>query len=145
MTRRQNNLADPGLLVSGDITYVQGKPYTNPEPFRFTENSHAVVRLYYSWSALGDAPSELVAETTLEDGSSFPLVYRLGGDAEAVFARRGDYFLDVEVFSGAGDEPVVGDLVSEYYTPVPSPGAAVEVQVTGLEPCDSPAAGGYCL
>ena len=145
MSRQPDELADPNLLVRGNIIYAQREPYTNPEPFRFTEDSHAVVRLYYSWSALGDAPSELVAETTLEDLSGFPLEYRLEGDAEAVFARRGDYFIDVEAFSGAGDEPVVGDLISEYYTPVPSPGAAVEVRVTGLEPCDSPDAGGYCL
>ena len=144
VTKQENELADPNLLVSGSIVYALGKPYTYPEPFEFTENSHAVVRLYYSWSALGDAPSELVAETTLGDLSSFPLEYRLGGDAEAVFARRGDYFLQVDVYSGAGDTAKVGDLTSEMYTPVPDPGAEVEVEVTGLEPCNSPDVGGVC-
>lgn len=144
MTRRPNELADPNLLVRGNIIYVQGEPYTNPEPFRFTKDSHAVVRLYYSWSALGDAPSELVAETTLRGISSFPLEYKLEGDAEAIFARQGDYFLFVDVFSGAGDTKQVGDLTNEMYTPVPGPGAAVDVTVTGLEACGAPGAGGVC-
>lgn len=136
---------DTDLLVGGDIVYVQDEPFTHPEAFIFTEDSHAVVQLYYSVSALGDAPIELVAETMIESIVSFPLAYRIEGDPETVFAREGDYLLDVEVFSGAGDEAVVGDLINEFYTPVPSPGAEVEVRVTGLESCDSPDVGGFCL
>ena len=132
-------------LVEGDIVYVQHEPLTYPGTFRFTRDSHAVVQLYYSVSALGDGPAERVAETRLTNISRFPLAYRVEGDPETVFARRGDYFLQVEVFSGAGDDAAVGDLIGEFYTPVPAPGAEVEVRVTGLEACSSPAAGGFCL
>lgn len=135
---------DTDLLVGGDIVYVQDEPFTHPEAFVFTEDSHAVVQLYYSVSALGDGPIELVAETTIEGVSRFPLAYRIEGDPETVFAREGDYFLEVRVFSGAGDEAAVGDLINEFYTPVPSPGAEVGIRVTGLESCDSPDAGGFC-
>lgn len=133
------------LLVSGEIVYIQDELFTHPEAFVFTEDSHAVVQLYYSISALGDGHVELVAETTIEGITSFPLTYRIEGDPETIFAREGDYFLDVEVFSGAGNEAVVGDLINEFYTPVPGPGAEVKVKVTGLEACDSPDAGGFCL
>lgn len=136
---------DDDLLVGGEIVYVQDEPFTHPEAFEFTEDSHAVVQLYHSVSALGDGPVELISETTIEGVTSFPLAYRIEGDSEAVFSRQGDYFLDVEVFSGAGNEAVVGDLINEFYTPVPSPGAEVEVKVTGLEACSSPDSGGFCL
>lgn len=136
--------AEANLLVGGEISYVQGEPYTHQEAFEFTENSHAVVQLYYSFSALGDGDVELVAETTLEDITSFPLSYRLEGDPETVFARDGDYFLFVDVYSDAGDTAKVGDLTNEMYTPVPNPGAEVAVEVTGLESCNSPGVGGVC-
>ncbi len=133
------------LLVQGNIVYVQGEPFTNPEAFKFTEDSHAVVQLHYSASALGDGPVELVAEIRVENITGFPLAYRIKGDPELVFARQGDYFLQVKVFSGAGNEAAVGDLTNEVYTPVPAPGANVEVKLTGLEACGSPNSGGFCL
>lgn len=136
---------DPGVLVQGNVVHVQGEPFTYPGDFNFTKDSHAVVKLYYSISALGDGPVELIAETRLENISSFPLSYRIEGDSKTVFARPGDYFLQVEVFSGAGDEAAIGDLINEFYTPVPSPGANVEVEVTGLEACGTPDSGGFCL
>lgn len=132
------------VLVQGDIIYVRGEPFTYPGGFKFTEGSHAVVQLYYSVSALGDGPVELVAETRIENITGFPLSYRIAGDPKTAFARQGDYFLFVDVFSGAGDKAVVGDLTNEMYTPVPSPSANVEVKVIGLEACDSPDAGGVC-
>lgn len=67
MTRQPRGITDPNLLVRGKLVYVRGEPYTHPEPFVFIKDSHAMVQLWYSWSALGDAPGELVAETTLED------------------------------------------------------------------------------
>ena len=145
VTKKADSSEADDLLVGGEIVYVQGEPFTHPEAFVFTEDSHAVVQLYYSISALGDGPVELVAETTIEGVSSFPLAYRMKGNPKTVFAREGDYFLEARVFSGAGDEAAVGDLISEFYTPVPGPGAEVRVRVTGLESCDSPDAGGFCL
>ena len=136
--------AGANLLVGGQISYVQDEPYTYQEAFRFTEDSHAVVKLYYSVSALGDGDVELVAETTLEDITSFPLSYRLEGDPKTVFAREGDYFLFVDVYSDVGNTARVGDLTNEMHTPVPNPGAEVAVEVTGLESCNSPDVGGVC-
>ena len=93
---------------------------------------------------LGDGDVELVAETTLEDITSFPLSYRLEGDPKTVFAREGDYFLFVDVYSDVGNTARVGDLTNEMHTPVPNPGAEVAVEVTGLESCNSPDVGGVC-
>lgn len=147
---RQPSPADPNLLVRGNLVYVQGEPNTYPEPFEFTEDSHAIVQLWW-WTGPGvaDVPEELIAETTLEDISSFPIEYRLEGDAEEIFARRGEYYLNVGVFSGdggpSGEEFSVGDLTNETYTLVPNPGAKVEVKMTSLESCGSPDAGGSCV
>lgn len=46
MTRQPSELADPNLLVRGNLVYAQGEPSTYPEPFEFTENSHAIVQLW---------------------------------------------------------------------------------------------------
>ncbi len=133
LTKVQDDQAATRTLVSGNIVYSQDEPHTHPEAFEFTEDSHAVVQLFYSFSALGDAPSELVAETRLEDITSFPLAYRIEGNPQKAFLRRGDYFLHVDVYSGTSDTSTVGDLVNEWYTPVPAPGAVVDVEVTALE------------
>lgn len=150
MTRQPSELADPDLLVRGKLVYAQGEPLTHPEPFEFTEDSHAIVQFWW-WTGptVADVEPELVTSTTLENISSFPIEYRLEGDAEEIFARRGEYYLNVGVFSGSGgasgEEFTVGDLTNEVYTLVPNPGADVEVKMTSLESCDSPAAGGRCL
>ena len=138
-------------LVQGKIKYVQNEPFTHPTAFEFTQDSHAVIGLYYSVSALGDGPSELVAETEIKNITGFPIAYRINGEPEAAFSKRGDYFLRAEIFSGAGNKLAVGDLISESFTPVvsslftASDLSAVEIAVTGLESCDSPDVGGFCL
>lgn len=150
MTRQPSELADPNLLVRGTLVYAQGEPFTHPEPFEFTEDSHAIVQLWW-WTgpSIADVEPELMTSITLDDISSFPVEYRLEGDAEETFARRGEYYHNVGVFSGSGgpsgEEFAVGDLTNETYTIVPNPGAEVEVKMTSLESCDSPAVGGHCL
>lgn len=150
MVRQPSELADPNLLVRGNLVYAQGEPNTHPEPFEFTEDSHAIVQLWW-WTgpSIADVPGELLASTTLENISAFPIEYRLEGDAEEIFARRGEYYLNVGVFSGdggpTGEKFAVGDLTNETNTLVPSAGAEVEVKLTSLESCDSPDAGGSCV
>ncbi len=131
-------------LVSGEIVHVQGEPHTYQGDFVFTEESHAVVTLFYSISAGGDAPVEAIAEMRIEDVSSFPIPYRIEGDPVAVFAEEGDYFLHAAVMTDAGDERYVGDLINEVYTPVYRPGTRVRIEVTGLERCGTPDSGGFC-
>ena len=147
---RQPGLADPNLLVRGKLVYAQDEPSTGSEPFEFTEDSHAIVQLWW-WTgpSVADAPEELIAEVTLEDISSFPIEYRLEGDAERIFARRGEYVLNVGVFSGDGgvssERFAVGDLTNETYILVPNPGAEVQVELTSLESCSRPDADGSCI
>ena len=63
-----------------------------------------------------------------------------------MFARAGDYYLNVGVFSSdggpSGETFAVGDLTNEVYTPVEDPRAEVEVKVTGLEACEGDDSGG---
>ena len=133
---------NPKVLVSGEIVHVRG-PYTYEGDFVFTEDAHASVTLFYSSSAGGDAPAEQLAKTTLDGITAFPLTYQIEGDPK-LFSREGDYFLQASVLMSAGDEHYVGDLLNEVYTPVYAPGTRVQVEVTGLEHCDSPGAGGFC-
>lgn len=150
MTRQANELADPNLLVRGDLVYARGGSSASPEPFEFTEDSHAIVQLWWSTGpGVADVPAELIASTTIKDISSFPIEYRLEGDAEAIFARRGEYSLNVGVFSGdggpTGEKFAIGDLTNETYTLVSGPGAEVEVKLASLESCSRPDADGSCI
>ena len=147
---RQPSPADPNLLVRGDLVYTQGGSDTHPEPFEFAEDSHAIVQLWY-WVGpyISHIEPELITSTTLENISNFPIEYRLEGNAEEVFARRGEYFLNVGVFSGnggvSGEQFAVGDLTNETVILVPNPGAEIEAELTSLESCSSPDADGPCV
>ena len=148
--RQPSELADPNLLVRGNLVYAQGESNTSSKPFEFTEDSHAIVQLWWSTGpSVADVPAELVALATLEDVSGFPIEYRLEGNAEETFARRGEYYLNVGVFSGdggpTGEKFAVGDLTNETYTLVSGLGSAVEVELTSLESCSSPGADGPCV
>lgn len=140
---------EQATLVQGTITHARGVPRTHDEAFVFTKDSHAIVQLWYSISTFGDAPNELLMQTTIDGVTGFPIPFKLEGNAETTFSRRGDYYLNVGVFSGDGGADgetfSVGDLVNEVYSPVPEAGATVRVEVTSLESCSAPQAGGYCI
>lgn len=140
---------DPKVAVRGEIVHRRGEPYTYDGDFVFTKASHAIVRFWYSESAMGDAPAELLEEITIKGITSFPIKFEIVGDVQQMLGRTGDYFLGVEVISGDGgpngNSSSVGDLTNEMYTPVRHPGDYVVVEVTGLEPCASDNSGGYCV
>lgn len=57
----------------------------------------------------------------------------------------GDEFLFfIDVYNHKGVDPRVGDLSSEYVNELTAKQKGSTVQLTGLEHCDSPQAGGYC-
>ena len=147
MTRQPNELADPNLLVRGRLAYAQNE---SSKPFEFTEDSHAILQLWW-WTGptIADVEPELITSATIEDISGFPIEYQLEGDAEETFARRGEYYLNVGVFSGdggpSGEKFSAGDLTDENTTIVPKAGAEVNVELTRLEACDSSATDGACI
>ncbi len=145
---KQPDEPDPDYLVKGSIVRLRGVPNTYDGEFVFTEDSHAIVQLFYSPSYFGDAPRELLTQTTIEPITDFPISFQLEGDPEEVFKREGDYYLNVGVFSGdggpSGETFAVGDLTNEVFTPAAEPGAEVRVEVTGLERCKG-SDGGNCV
>lgn len=146
---KQPDAPTPEFLVSGTVTRLRDVPYTYDGDFIFTEDSHAIVQLWYVTQYGGEFPAEMLAETTIENITSLPISFKLEGDAKTTFERLGDYYLNVGVFSGdggaTGEMFAVGDLVNEAYTPVPKAGAEVAVEVTGIESCSSPETGGFCV
>ena len=130
------------IVVSASVVHKRGVPYTNDGDFVFNAESHAVVRLYFAEGA--DALSETVREIRFSQLKELPLVFAIAGDPALIFQRQGDYGIQVQVQSRAGDENRVGDLVSEMHYGVSSQTAGLTVEVTGLEACDSQGAGGFC-
>jgi len=58
--------------------------------------------------------------------------------------RQGELFISVNVYNHSGANPRVGDLVNESFNSVEGPSSELDIQVSGLEHCDSPNAGGFC-
>lgn len=130
------------VLVSGDIIHIKDAPFSHQDDFVFSDASHAVVELNYVMGQ--DVASEVITTVRIEDISEFPIAYEIRGDADTVFARQGDYFLQVKVLQGISDDTFVGDLINEFFTPISGVGEVVQVEVTGLELCSREGAGGFC-
>lgn len=72
------------LLVSGKLIRVD-EPYSYKGKAAFTEDAHAVVRLYYVPGVDFGGPSEVSVVQRIEGVKGFPIHYRLEGDPEKVF------------------------------------------------------------
>ena len=132
---------DPNLLVSGEVVRVN-TPHSYTEEPAFTEDAHAVVTLEYieGFDALG----EVLARQRIEDVDAFPISFRLKGNSEKTFNRRGYYLVDATVYMGASDELYIGDFSDNIWNEIDGPTSEMKIRVSGLERCGTPESGGGC-
>ena len=130
-------------VVSGTIDHKRGEPHTHPGPFVFTKDSEAVIEVR---ACLGeDAPCSLVTTHTITGIYRFPFTYEVKSAYAERCNREGfTCTVGVEVISDGGDEVKVGDLVNEYRIDIAPPVTGLAIEVTGLESCSAPSAGGFC-
>lgn len=131
---------------SGDV-YVSGTVSRDliansyNEPFIPTADAHVRMQLttYYI-----DGPSTILAERDVPF-SNLPFDFAICADASEVQAARlGELTVSMAIFSRAGVDARVGDLISERAYPVEGPTSGMQILVSGLEHCDAENAGGFC-
>ncbi|NUP09195.1 MAG: hypothetical protein HOW73_24355 [Polyangiaceae bacterium] len=105
-------------------------------------DAHAVVSLRRYEGE--DASAPLVTEIDIPF-TGFPVPFEIDGDPVAAFGDSDTLLLRIEIFNHAGTDATIGDLVSEHSNEIQSAGTEVEILVGGLESCDAPNAGGYCV
>lgn len=130
------------VLVSGKIAHKRGVPFTNDGDFEFTPESHAYIRILYTEGA--DTASKIVYERRVENLTQLPLEFSITGYASEVFKEKGEYSISVRVFSQAGEEGHVGDLINEHQIVIQGQTLDLTIDVTGLEACGSEGGGGFC-
>ncbi len=133
---------DAQVLVSGEIIHLKNAPFSFQGDFVFRAGAHAVVELHFAQGQ--DVASEVIAATTIEDITSFPILFSSKGNAQTAFERRGEYFLQVKVFQNNSNELIEGDLLNESTIELRGLSANVRAEVTGLELCNSEGAGRFC-
>ncbi len=106
-------------------------------------DSVARVGLYSTPALGGDGPSTLLVEKVFSPAPRLPFEFALSGPQPDA-SSRDQYYLQVEIKQHASAF-TVGDLLSEAMNEVEPPADNVVVEVQGLESCDAPNAGGYCL
>lgn len=132
---------DPNLLVSGEVVRVD-TPHSYNGDAAFTKDAHAVVTLEYADGF--DALGEILATQRIEDVDAFPISFRLEGNPEEVFKRKGYYLVDATVYMGASDEIYIGDFLGEIWNEIDGPTPEMRIKVNGLERCGTPECGGGC-
>lgn len=134
------------LFVKGELNHIQ-KEYTYPGEFKFQKDSKALVVLQHCENIMdADPHCKTIARQEIKNITQFPIEFELSGVNPEQCAEPGYVCsLSAQVLSD-GQSVQIGDLVSEYqidFRELPVTNFAVEV--TGLESCQAPYAGGYCL
>jgi hypothetical protein len=134
--------ADDDALVSGSVVRIDTAT-SYSEPVVLGSDSVARVGLYSNPALGAEGTSTLVVEQVFSPAPSLPFEFELSVPPPDE-SSRDQYHLQVEIKQHASTF-TVGDLVSESLNVVEPPAARVVVEVQGLESCDAPNAGGFCL
>ena len=132
------------ILAQGSIVRILGVRFTYDGPLNLGEYSAARVVIWGSHGDVrGDASAEVIAEQIIAPIRSLPIAYCVTGSLSraATFRQVG---IDGEVRQRA-DRHTVGDLIEESFHEVSIPSRQDPINVTGMESCQDPNAGGYCL
>ncbi len=138
----------PFTLVSGTIVVKKDK-HTNKQDIKLTPESHAVVQLLRTNGA--DVGPTLVKEIRIAPVTALPLSFTITVESASEVPKVLDskvvpeFFVKAAVYSGAGDDQKIGDLVSEERTMIDIPTEHLNVPVAGLESCKAENAGGFCI
>src|SRR5262249_20376584 len=129
------------VVVSGSLVR-ELRNFSDNDPITPAADAHAIISLRkYEGEDVG-APLLMTIDAPFH---GFPLAFELRGDAAALFADKGTVLVEAAVYNHADTTAQVGDLVTESRYELRAPARNYVVNVSGLESCKSPNAGGYCL
>lgn len=133
-------LGQGALIVRGQITREE-RAHTDNQPFVVgpTGGTLALELRRYQGEDTG-APLAILATVALPPGPvTFPITYELRDDQPRA---AGTLLVHAQFITDGPARPL--QLISEYRTTLRPGVDQLDVVVSGLEPCDSPSAGGFC-
>lgn len=125
--------------ISGKIVHNQSDPASLNEDFEFTQQSFALITVTGKNS---DGVKEVIYEKRIENLSSLPVEFTI--DPENPISNTGKFQIKAEVFTQKSNVLFVGDLVNQYPYTFTSQTDFIEIEVFGLEHCDSEFADSFC-
>ncbi len=132
-------------IIRGEVVHIK-PPHSLQEDFVSTKDARIVVEIIYAPSA--DSMGEVVWEQSYMDDIGLPFVFEIpAGAVDFIEANANDYegyYIFATVYNHVGDESEAGDLITETFTSISPYIGNVKIEVSGLEPCNSPNAGGFC-
>lgn len=141
---RPGECAAGDILVQGTITRRIGERFAYDGPLALGEDSAARVTLLGSHGDVqGDATAETIADQIIAPIRALPFSYCVSGSMARAASFRQVIIL-VEVRQHA-DRYTVGDLNHEVFHELTPPVQGESLEVTGMESCSAPNAGGFCL
>lgn len=129
------------VLVEVELVQDKGK-HTYNEASKVSPDAHVVITLRRYVGE--DASAPLVTQVDVPF-TGFPFVHEVRGDSREVFASGRPLLVAASVLNHAGADAEVGDWISESSNKIDRAGQKLDVTVSGIESCDAPNAGGYCL
>ncbi len=133
---------DDSALASG-IIVREFTDTTYNEPVIFSDMSRATIRVFAVQGV--DGPSTDLSSQHIEGSFELPLSFCvLGETTSLMFNSQGEYRISAKL-EQVKDAHTIGDLISETITVIEPPMTDVRLTVSGLESCDAPHAGGFCL
>jgi hypothetical protein len=134
--------ADDDALVRGQVVRTDTAT-SYGEGVALGSDSVARISLYSNPALGGDGTSTLLVEQVISPAPALPFEFELNGPRPDE-ASRDQYHIVVEIKQHTSTA-TVGDFVSETMNIVEPPADDVVIEVGGLESCDAPNAGGFCL
>lgn len=126
-----------GCGISGKIVPIQTK-HSYKGQFKFTEHSHVIIKLIVEESSENNPT---VSTHRIKNIKAFPISYSVPAPSNVDIDKLK---ISANVISGKGDDEKIGDFVTETVTPVKR-WFSTTIEVVGLESCDAPHAGGFCI
>jgi hypothetical protein len=134
--------ADSNSLVRGRVVRID-TPTSYSGAIALGSDSVAHISLYSNPALGGDGASTLLVEQVRSPAPPLPFEFELTGRYPD--ESSGDqYYVQIEIKQHAS-AATVGDLLSENANIVKPSADNVVIEVQGLESCDAPNAGGFCL
>ncbi len=121
-----------------EIVHNQAQITSNNQDFVVTNATHILFSIYDG--SVADAPARFVYTRDIKEITQLPFTFEI--DRELI--DQDMYSAQATVFQNEGNLTTMGDLMSEYIIPIKRNAKKVIVEVTGLEDCKAPNAGGYC-
>lgn len=127
------------VLVRGRIERLEvPTSYNGP----VTLGSDSVARIGLYAAVLADAPATLLVEQVLSPAPALPFEFALRGRPDPSSQAQHYVIVEVKQHSPAW---TLGDLTSEEPKVIEPPADNVVIRVTGLQACDAPHEGDFCI